>query len=67
MIIVCVDVQCQNLFQRLSFELIDVEGFYLNKFGDNSQKGCILNIDLEYLEKLHNLDNDYLSAPKKIR
>ena len=52
-------MQCQNLFQRLSFELINVEGSYLNKFSDNSQKGCILDVDLQYIQKLDNLHNDY--------
>ena len=47
----CMYAQCQNFFQRLSVQLIDVEGFYLNKFSDNSQNVysmLILNILKKY-------------------
>ena len=56
---------CQSLFQRLSFKSIDIEGFYLNKFSDDRQKVCILDVALEYLEELHSFHNDYPSASKK--
>ena len=59
------DARCQNVFQRFNFEFINVEVFYLNEFSDNNKKGCILDVNLEYLEELHNLDNDYISTPKK--
>ena len=51
MLITCMNARCQNLFQRFSFEFIDIETFYLNEFSDNSQKGCILDVNLEYLEE----------------
>ena len=65
MLIICMDLHYQDLFQSLNFKLIDVEWFYLNKFSDNSRKGCILYVDLDYLEELLNLHNDYPLAPKK--
>lgn len=65
MLTICMDLHYQDLFQSLNFKLIDVEWFYLNKFSDNSRKGCILYVDLDYLEELLNLHNDYPLAPKK--
>ena len=40
------------------FEWIDVEGFELNNFSKNNPKGCILEVDLEYPEDLHDSRND---------
>ena len=65
MLTICMDLHYQDLFQSLNFKLIDVEWFYLNKFSDNSRKGFILYVDLDYLEELLNLHNDYPLAPKK--
>lgn len=65
MLTICMDLHYQDLFQSLNFKLIDFEWFYLNKFSDNSRKGCILYVDLDYLEELLNLHNDYPLAPKK--
>ena len=65
MLTICMDLHYQDLFQSLNFKQIDVEGFYLNNFSDNSRKGFILYVDLEYLEELLNLHNDYPLAPKK--
>ena len=67
MLTICMDLHYQDLFQSLNFKQIDVEGFYLNNFSDNSRKGFILYVDLEYLEELLNLHNDYPLAPKKIQ
>ena len=66
MLTICMDLHYQDLFQSLNFKQIDVEGFYLNNFSDNSRKGFILYVDPEYLEELLNLHNDYPLAPKKI-
>ena len=66
MLTMCMDLHYQDLFQSLNFKQIDVEGFYLNNFSYNSRKGFILYVDLEYLEELLNLHNDYPLAPKKI-
>ena len=29
--------------------------------------GCFLEVDLDYLDKMHYLHNDYISAPGKIK
>ena len=40
--------------------------FDLNKYTNNSSKGCVLEVDLEYLKELRELHNDYPLAPDKI-
>jgi len=37
----------------------------LAKYKENSNKGLILEVDLEYPEELHNLHNDYPLGPEK--
>ena len=39
----------------------------LTKYDEKSNKGLILEVDLEYPEKLHDLHNDYPLAPEKVK
>ncbi|XP_068691376.1 uncharacterized protein [Montipora foliosa] len=39
----------------------------LSKYNENSKKGLILEVDLEYPKKLHDLHNDYPLAPEKVK
>ena len=39
----------------------------LDKYTDNSDKGLILEVDLEYPQDLHNLHNDFPLGPEKIK
>ena len=39
----------------------------LDKYKDDSKKGLILEVDLEYPKELHNLHNDYPLAAEKIK
>ena len=39
----------------------------LAKYNDNSKKGVILEVDLEYSKELHDLHNDYPLAPEKVK
>ena len=39
----------------------------LAKYKDDSKKGLILEVDLEYPKKLHDLHNDYPLAREKIK
>ena len=39
--------------------LKDVNNFNVNSIEENSPIGSILEVDLEYLNKLHKLHNDY--------
>ena len=36
------------------------------KFLDCEEQGCILEVDLEYPKKLHDLHNEYPLAPERI-
>ena len=44
-----------------------IEGLDLTKFKEDSKRGLILEVDLEYPKELHNLHNDYPLAPEKIK
>ena len=46
--------------------LKNVASFDVNSIRKKSPIGCILEIDLEYLDKLHKLHNDYPLAPEKL-
>ena len=39
----------------------------LAKYNENSKKGLILEVDLEYPEGVHNLHNDYPLGPEKVK
>ena len=39
----------------------------LAKYNEDSEKGLILEVDLEYPEGLHDLHNDYPLAPEKVK
>ena len=39
----------------------------LAKYEEDSKKGLILEVDLEYPEELHNLHNDYPLGPEKVK
>ena len=51
-------------FKWIDFE--DPEEIILDNYHENSNKGIILEVDLEYSEELHDLHNDYPCAPEKI-
>ena len=46
--------------------LEDTESINLDNYTDDSKKGIILEVDLEYPDELHDLHNDYPCAPEKI-
>ena len=48
------------------FKWMDPKEFDLNKYTNNSSKGCVLEVGLEYLKELHKLQNGYPLAPDKI-
>ena len=49
-------------FKWLTGEEVD-----LSKYNDESEKGLILEVDLEYPDESHDLHNDYPLAPEKIK
>ena len=44
-----------------------IEKTNLDKYTENSEKGLILEVDLEYPQELHDLHNDYPLGPEKIK
>ena len=47
------------------FKWKEPENVDLNKCHKNSDKGILLEVDLDYPEELHNIRNDYALAPEK--
>ena len=43
----------------------EIDKFYLNSIGENSSIDYVLEVDLEYSDKLHELHNDYPLALEK--
>ena len=44
-----------------------IDNLDLKKYNKENKKGIILEVDLEYPEKLHDLHNDYPLAPEKVK
>ena len=49
------------------FKQIDPQEFNLNKYTDNSSRGCVLEVNLENPKELQELHNDYPLALDKIK
>ena len=49
------------------FEWLTEEEVDLSKYNDESEKGLVLEVNLEYPEELHDLHNDYPLAAEKIK
>jgi len=45
----------------------EIKNYDLAKYKDDSKKGLILEVDLEYPNELHDLHNDYPLAPEKVK
>ena len=48
------------------FKQLYPEKFNLDKYDDDSLRGCVLEVNLEYSKELHKLHNDYPLAPDKL-
>ena len=51
---------------RNGFQWINPKEFELNKYTSHSLKESVLEVDIEYPKKLHELHNNYPLAPDKI-
>ena len=45
----------------------EINTFDVNSIGENSSDGYILEVDLEYVDELHELHNDYPLASEKLK
>ena len=54
-------------FLPSGFKYIDPKEFNLNKYANNSSKGCVFEFDVEYPKELQELHNAYPLAPDKIK
>ena len=37
--------------------------YFIKNYNEESDKGCFLEVDVQYLEKIHNLDSDLPFLP----
>ena len=51
-----------NFLRTSRFKWIDPKEFDLNKQTNNSSKACVLEVDVGYPKKLHELYNDSFSS-----
>ena len=59
-------MQCLSFFQQAASKWIDPKEFDLNKYTNNSSKGCVLKDYLEHPQELKELLNHYPLAPDEI-
>ena len=52
-------------FPYRDFKWKEVDDLDLDHYHENSKRGIILEVHLEYPEELHHLHNDYSCAPEK--
>ena len=68
-----------NLYGRVMFQKLPVNGFewvkniskfnekFIKNYNEDSDKRCILDVDVEYLKRLQNLPNHLPFLPKRMR
>ena len=56
-----------KFFARGEFKWIEPIEFDSNKYNSNSQKGCVLEVDLEYVKQIRELHKYYLLDPDKTK
>ena len=55
-----------NFYSTSGFNWIDPREFHSNKYSNDSSKGCVSEVDLEYPNELRKLHNDYFQVQGKI-
>ena len=56
-----------NVLPTSGFKWLDPAKFNLHKNNDNSSRGCVLEVDLEYPKVLHKLHNAYHLASDNLK
>ena len=51
---------------KSKFKWLNPEKFNLDKYKDNSLRGCVLEVNLEYPKDLHELHSDHPLVPEKL-
>ena len=62
--------QCHKIYQLVNFRWLDaneINDFDVQNVSDNSEKGYILEVDLEYPKELHDEHDSYPSAPESLK
>ena len=57
----------QSIIEPLPNIAYNIDKINLAKYKEDSNKGLILEVDLEYPQELHDLHNDYSLAPEKVK
>ena len=57
----------QSIIEPLPNIAYNIDKINLAKYKEDSNKGLILEVDLEYPQELHDLHNDYPLAPEKVK
>ena len=55
-----------KIFPTGGFKWFDHAKFNLDKNYDGTLRGCVIEIELEYYQELHELHNNYPLAPDKL-
>ena len=55
-----------NGFKRVK-ETFQFKEDFIKSYNEESDKGCFLEVDIKYSEKLHNLHNDLPFLPEKMK
>ena len=42
------------------------KNYFIKNYNEESDKGCFLEVDVQYLEKIHNLDSDLPFLPQRM-
>ena len=64
------DLCGNSLMQLLPTEIfnwVNPKDFNKDSYSNDSSMGCFLEFNLDYLDKLYDLDNDYLLAGEKAK
>ena len=59
--------QCLKSFQLIILSGSKILPNLMKNYNEESDEGCFLEVDVQYLEKLHELHNDLPFLPKRMK